>query len=56
MEWQVILALIVCVGLCFLPVIMAWHHYFGRLAHAAHKKTSGMKKMKMTVKTAGAGV
>ena len=51
MEWQVIVALVVCIVLCFLPVIMAWHHYFGRVAHTVHEKAHSIRKM--TVKAAG---
>ena len=55
MEWQVLLALIVSITLCFLPVIMAWQHYFGHRAHTVEKsKTEDLKKV--TVKPAGAGV
>lgn len=55
MEWQVILALIVSIALCFLPVMMAWHHYFGHRAHTVDKtRPEGIKKV--AVKTAGAGV
>ena len=54
MEWQVLVALVVCIVLCLLPVIMAWHHYFGGIVHIAHKKKTTRTK-NMTVKAAGMG-
>ena len=44
MEWQVVIALILAVLLCFIPVAMAWHLYYGSTVHLSHKHRHADRK------------